>query len=164
MKIIDIRKTLPSKGSLGKMDKEKIDLVIIHHDGVKIPFAYNTFNRLKKEAEYHIANGSKHLSYHYAIDNIGDVYYCVDEKEVCYHAGNYPVNLNSIAIVVQGNFEQQNPTARQIKALQELLVYLTTKRPDLPKVIRSSVKGHKEVRMFPTACPGKNLYPLIRKF
>jgi N-acetyl-anhydromuramyl-L-alanine amidase AmpD len=164
MKIIDVRSKLPFKGSNGKLDPKKINIVVVHHDAVDNSKAYNTLTRITQEANAHVANGWKHISYHYVIDNVGDIYYCLDEKEVGYHAGNLPVNLNSIAVMVQGNYEIQTVKDKSLKALYELERYLTTQRPDLPKIVRESIKGHKEVRVAPTACPGRNLFPLIKKF
>jgi N-acetyl-anhydromuramyl-L-alanine amidase AmpD len=162
MKIINTIKQLPSKGSNGTMDKNKMDTVVIHHDAMIIPTAYNTLTRLKQESQLHINKGWKHISYHFSIDNVGDIFQCLPETEVAYHCGNLAINKKSIAIKLDGNFEVQKPTAKQIASLKNLLVYLTTKRPDLPKIIRTSVKGHRDIKA--TACPGRNLYPLIRKF
>ncbi len=164
MKIIDVTAKLPFKKSNGKMNFKNIDTVVIHHDAVIRPTSYNTLKRLISEANTHIADNWGHISYHYSIDNVGDVYQCVNEKEICYHAGNYDVNIRSLAIKLDGNMETQQPTPAQIKSLQALLVYLTSQRPDLPKIVAASVKGHRDVRLAPTACPGRNLYPLIHKF
>lgn len=164
MKINDIRKDLPFVKSNGKMNPKKIDLLVIHHDAVESMKPYNTFKRIEQEANVHVHNGWGHLSYHYVIDNIGEIYYCLSENEVGYHAGNLPVNKNSIAIMVQGNFEIHQVKEKVLKSLHELERHLTMERPDLPLIVRKSVKGHKEVRLAPTACPGKNLFPFIKKF
>lgn len=162
MKIINVVKQLPKKGSNGTMDPKKMDTIVIHHDAMIIPAAYNTLARLKQEAQLHINKGWNHISYHFSIDNVGDIYQCSPETEVGYHCGNLTINKKSLAIKLDGNFEVQKPTAKQIASLQKLLVYLTSQRPDLPKIVRASVKGHRDIKA--TACPGRNLYPLIHKF
>jgi N-acetyl-anhydromuramyl-L-alanine amidase AmpD len=162
MKIIDIRKKLPNKGSNGKMNMQNIKYCIIHHDAEFMPLIYNSLARYIKHANLHISKGWRHISYHYIIDNIGDIYQCLDENEVGYHAGNLPVNKSSIAVKFDGNFETQKPTTKQVQAYKELMVWLTTKRPDLPKLVRSSVRGHYQIKA--TACPGKNIKPIISKF
>lgn len=139
-----------------------MDMIVIHHDAVLMPARYNTLARLKQEAQTHINKGWGHISYHYSIDNIGDIYQCLPETEVGYHCGKLAINKKSIAIKLDGNFEVQKPTIKQIKSLKKLLVYLTMQRPDLPKVVRASVKGHRQIKA--TKCPGKNLFPLINKF
>ncbi len=162
MKIVDVTKQLPWKNSNGVMNKNLMDTIVIHHDAGMRSDRYNTLARLIQEANGHIAKNWGHISYHYSIDNVGDIYQCLPETEVGYHCGNLAINKKSIAIKLDGNFEVQQPTAKQIQALKDLLVYLTTKRPDLPKIVRASVKGHRDIKA--TACPGKNLYSLIRKF
>ncbi len=162
MKIINVVNKLKWANSNGSMNPKTINVVVIHHDAVFMPQRYNTLTRLQKEAEFHVANGWGHISYHFSIDNIGDIYQCLPETEIGYHCGNLAINRKSIAIKLDGNFDVQEPTVKQIQALKDLLIWLTTKRPDLPKVVRESVKGHRDIKA--TSCPGKNLYPLIFNF
>ena len=44
------------------------------------------------------AGGTRMVSAHYAIDNDGSILAFLEEYNVAYHAGNYPVNQSSIAI------------------------------------------------------------------
>lgn len=162
MKIINVIKKLPWAKSNGIMNKKTMNIVVVHHDAVDMPARYNSLSRLQQEARTHIAKLYGHISYHYSIDNIGDIYQCLPETEVAYHCGNLAINRNSLAIKFDGNMEFQKPTPAQLKSYKELMIWLTTKRPDLPKIVKSSIKGHRQIK--PTACPGKNLYPLITKF
>lgn len=162
IEITDVRNKMPFKKSNGKMDKRVMDTVVIHHDAEFRPDVYPSLPRYINEANFHISKGYGHISYHYIIDNVGEIFYCLDETEVAYHCGNYAINLKSLAIKLDGNMEEQKPTKQQIKSLQKLLVWLTTQRPDIPKILRNSIKGHRDIKA--TACPGKNLYPLIHKF
>lgn len=162
MKIIDITKKLPFKKSNGTMKKEKIAMLVVHHDAQFVPSkGYNTLERIKMHANLHISKGWNHLSYHYVIDNVGDVYQCLPETEVGYHAGNYPVNLKSIAVCLHGNFEVQEPTKKQLATLKAFITWVTTERPDLPLVVKKTVKGHRDIKA--TACPGKNIYKHLTK-
>jgi len=160
MNIIDITKKLPFKNSNGKMDMKKMDTLVVHHDGTTRPMFYDSLKRYIGEANYHISKEWGHISYHYIIDNVGDIFKCLADDEVGYHAGNLTVNKNSIAIKFDGNMDVQKPTDKQLKAYGELIEYLTTQRPDLPKILKSSIKGHRDIKA--TACPGKNLYQLIQ--
>lgn len=165
MKIKNIINQLPWSKSNGVMRKEKISIVVVHHDGDFRSKAYNSLKRYIAEANNHIAKKPiswNHISYHYIIDNVGDIFQCLPETEIGYHAGNLTINKKSIAIKLDGNMETQQPTDKQLKAYKELMVWLTTKRPDLPLVVKSSVRGHRDIK--PTACPGKNFYKLIKKF
>lgn len=139
-----------------------MDTVVIHHSASMRPNAYNSLALYKQFAQLHINKGFGHISYHYIIDNIGDVYQCLPENEVAYHAGNLTINKKSLAIMFDGNMEVQQPTPQQIKAYKELMIWLTTQRPDLPLILRKSVRGHRQIKA--TVCPGRNLYKLITKF
>lgn len=163
MKIIDITKKLPWKESNGNLYLNKVNLLVVHHEAVYMPKSYNTLNRIVADAKYQITKGFGHYAYHYTIDNVGDIYLCVPETEINYHAGNLPVNKNSLSVVLQGNMEVQSPTKAQEKAITDLCAYLFTKRPDIPKLVKSGLKMHKEVRKGGTACPGRYLAPLVIK-
>jgi N-acetylmuramoyl-L-alanine amidase len=161
--IIDVTKKMPWKKSNGKMDLKKIDTLVVHHEAAWRPERYNTMERIVGFALYHIRKGFGHYAYHYTIDNVGDIYLTVPENEVGYHAGNLAVNKRSLAVVIQGNMEVQKVTPAQEKSLADLCDYLFTKRPDMPKLVKSGLKMHKEVRLAPTACPGRFLYPIVVK-
>lgn len=161
MKIIDITSKLPFAKSNGTMKKDAIELLVVHHEGVKTPFFYDTVKRIQLDAAYHVSKGWGHISYHYMIDNVGDIYKCVPETEVCYHAGDLTINKKSIAICVQGNYDVQVPNLLQKRALTEFCDYIFNRRPDLPKLVRNGLKTHQEVRLNGTACPGKNLIPFV---
>lgn len=70
------------------------------------------------------------------------------------HTKSQPVNLESIAIVLNGNFEHEYPTSAQMKALKHLISRLDRTY----KFERISV--HKEASS--TACPGKNLLAVLQ--
>lgn len=164
MKITNYIPRLPFVKSNGTMKKEDIKYLIVHHEGVKTPLFYDTYKRTLTDARVHVAKGWGHISYHYVIDNVGDIFQCLPETEVGYHAGNLDVNNHSIAVCVQGNYEVQNFTPRQQKALRELCTYLFTARPDLPNLVWEGLKGHNEVREGGTACPGKNIKNVIKSW
>lgn len=155
MKIIDITNKLPFHNSNGTMEKSKIDTIVIHHDAENRPLMYNSVKRYQNEANYHIANGWNHISYHYIIDNVGTIYKCLPETEVGYHCGNLIINRKSIAIKFDGNMMTQKLTNSQISAYRELMKYLTSNRPDLPKIIKGSERGHRTIKS--TSCPGINV-------
>jgi len=155
MKIIDITHLLPFEKSNGTMKKADIVNVIVHHDGSTRPLFYDSIKRYQAEARYHISKGWSHISYTYILDNAGDIFKCLPETEVGYHCGNLVINRKSIAIKFDGNMQTQKLTSAQIKAYKELMIYLTTRRPDLPKLVKGSECGHRTIKA--TACPGKNI-------
>jgi len=159
MKITNVIAKLPWNNSNGVMNKKKMDTIVIHHDAVDRPAFYNTLTRLQNEARGHIAKQYGHISYHYSIDNVGEVFQCLPETEVAYHCGNLVINKKSLAIKLDGNLQFQQPTKQQLTSLIQLIKWLTTERPDLPIILKKSIKMHKEIK--PTACPGKNLYSSV---
>jgi N-acetyl-anhydromuramyl-L-alanine amidase AmpD len=95
------------------------------------------------------------------MDNIGDIYQCLPEIEIGYHAGNLNVNKSSIALCIQGNYDVQKLTRKQSLALEEFIKWVTTQRPDLPNLVKSGVKLHSEVRKNGTACPGSDVARVV---
>ena len=162
IRITDLRKKLPYQKSVGTNKKKSINTVVIHHDGQWRPKAYSSFNRYSAQAEYHIGKGWSHISYHYVIDNVGEIFQCLDVDDRAYHAGNWLVNLRSIAVKFDGNMDVQPLTAAQKSSYKTLMTYLTTQRPDLPKVLKGSEIAHKEIKK--TACPGKNTMDIIHNY
>lgn len=71
--------------------------------------------------------------------------------EVKFHAGNYPVNLESVAVCLAGNFVNDTLTAHQVNQLRATLKEWMLKYG----IKRANIKLHREVRLSPTACPGK---------
>lgn len=164
MQVKNVIKDLAWKRSNGKMKRDKIKFLVIHHEGVATPSAYNTLKRIQADAAYHAYTKDwGHISYHFMMDNLGEVYQCLPEDEIGYHAGNLTVNKASIALCVQGNYQTQKLNAKQEKALAEFIKWMTSERPDLPLIVKSTVKLHQEVRVGSTSCPGKNLAAVVVK-
>lgn len=65
--------------------------------------------------------------------------------------------MQSVAIVLAGNFEIEQPTQRQAAALMETINRLHVKY----RIPRENIIGHKEAS--PDACPGKNLTALLER-
>jgi len=70
----------------------------------------------------------------------------------CRNGKNPDVNEYGIGICLVGNFDQTEPTPRQIAAAQALVAYLA-ERYQLPS---DHLGAHDEFAEGPTACPGKN--------
>lgn len=73
------------------------------------------------------------------------------QDDVKFHAGNYPVNLESIAVCMVGNFVVDDLKDYQKKQLTATLKEWGQKY----NIKRANIKLHREVRLEPTACPGK---------
>jgi hypothetical protein len=162
MNITNIINQLPRNGtqdsahSIGSITK-----IIVHHDAQWRPDEYDDLTRYIQQANFHIGRGEDGLQYHYKISNMGDVYQCRNLTDTLWHCGNYPINRASIAICIDGDFTQQQPTAQQLTALQALLDELCTQHPEFP-ADSNDVFGHGEVGS--SACPGFNLLPYVKTY
>lgn len=66
-----------------------------------------------------------------------------------YHASNYQVNLQSIAICLSGNLDTENPTESQLRMLEARILKLKKEFPEIKKV-----SGHRHYSN--KTCPGLN--------
>jgi N-acetyl-anhydromuramyl-L-alanine amidase AmpD len=58
-------------------------------------------------------------------------------------------------VVLEGNFENEQPSAQQLRSLYELTLWLARER----RIAAVEIKGHKEKAA--TLCPGRNLQKLL---
>ena len=134
MKIIE--QTYKWNGSLTKRAATKY--IILHHRAGNgdVQSIHNT----------HLKNGWSGIGYHFYVRKDGSVYRGRPINVVGAHTTNY--NSISIGVCFEGNFESETMPEVQIKAGQELVVYLKNLYPS------AEVKRHKDFNS--TACPGKN--------
>jgi hypothetical protein len=69
----------------------------------------------------------------------------------CRNARSHDVDEYGIGICLVGNFDQQQPTPRQVAAAQALIAYLSQRYT----IASSRVETHSHVAATATACPGK---------
>ena len=133
MKIIE--KTFETNGN---MNTRKItERIILHHaDASKCT--------VEDIDRWHKNNGWCKIGYHFFIDKAGNIYRGREEDKVGAHA--YGSNYNSIGICFEGNYMEEDMSAEQIKAGQELVAYLKN------KYAISTVQAHRDVCA--TNCPG----------
>jgi hypothetical protein len=96
-------------------------------------------------------------AYHYFVGMNGTLKQGHPEDYVCWHAGNYAVNLRSIGICLAGDFTWQQPTSQQVTVLTDLVTDIQ-QRWGIPD---ERIFLHREVRLQPTACPGTDLRALV---
>lgn len=135
-----------------------IKKIVVHHDAVIRPHDYDSVARYKSEAKDHYARLGPGLQYHFKIDNTGTIFKIRPFNITTWHCGDLAVNKTSLAICVDGNFEEQVPTKEQYEALKQLLDNLCTQHPEFP-ADQNDVFGHREIHA--TACPGKNLIDFV---
>lgn len=160
MIIKDITAQLPWAMSLGKRELKAIDKIVVHHTAVKQNGKLE-IDRIKTDAAFHVSKGWGHIAYHYMIGISGTVYQCYGLQEIGAHAGDWAVNKSSVAVCLDGDLSLEPLKSEQLASLWSLLDYLCTQRPDLPAVVKGTIKTHREVRPLPTACPSERVQKIV---
>src|SRR3990167_6175171 len=120
--------------------------IIIHHElGNNGFYSVNEYHRqlwdFKSSLNYYIG-------YQYYINKLGVVYQGREDDEEGAHCKGK--NNNSVGICLQGDFDNERPTAVQIIALKNLILRLMTKWAIHPK----EIYGHRIYASY-KSCPGK---------
>jgi N-acetyl-anhydromuramyl-L-alanine amidase AmpD len=171
MNILDIRnECFFNNYESVKRKLSDISIIAVHHSAREYHIGEDYKHVIIQAATYHknkiwgylnskpiYGNG---LMYHYVITPDGQIYKTRNMEEVTWHANN--ANNKSVAIMLQGNFEIQNPTIEQLKSLEELLQKLLI---DL-SLDKSSVFAHGELINYgnQTACCGRMLKDDVVRF
>lgn len=140
-----------------RVDRNRWRKIIVHHSATTEGNAasFDRFHRERRRME----NG---LAYHFVIGNgtgsrDGEIEIGRRWKKQIYggHVNGQDLNEISVGICLVGNFEEKQPTERQLKSLYNLTRYLQI---SLLRG-RQEVWGHKDLPKQSTACPGK-FFPL----
>lgn len=131
--------------------------ITIHHEG--------TFFSDEKDAATHIRNVQRwgmgndrnwtDIPYHFMIDRNGNIF----EGRNVFTAGETATEYDPsghLLITCLGNFNEQLITEKQLESLIDLISYACIKYQLSPE----SIEGHKDFAR--TACPGDNLYKIIK--
>lgn len=145
MEIKNIIDELPHNGDFRQRKIGDITQIVIHHsDSPTGKFGPEDFAMWHMRGKYKMPR----IAYHYCIEPDGEVYQTNHLESVSWHAGE--ANWSSIGILLNGNFEVDEPTKNQLSALRILNKKLVDELGDL------DIVGHRDVQA--TLCPGKNLY------
>lgn len=139
---MDIKETNLNFSSLTPRSKV-LEYIVVHHT------ASTAKETVEQIHNFHINNnGWAGIGYHFYIRKDGTIYRGRPEKYVGAHCENY--NSVSLGICLEGNFEIEKPTEKQIQSVTDLVKYLRKKYGNFKLV------GHKDLNA--TACPGQYLY------
>ena len=137
-----------------------VERITVHHEGNPQP----NFATSPEEVEKSLLKIQKvhfktlkagDIAYHYIIDRAGRIW---QGRNIIYQGAHAKHNnSHNIGIMCLGNFEIQTPTGLQVASL-ELLCRSLMQGYD---IVPSKLYGHKELKS--TACPGKNLFPYVKK-
>lgn len=147
--IKDIIDQLPSKGEYTQRSLEKVDRIVIHHSASAAGrFTVQDFARWHMDPKGYLK--APRIAYHFCIDPDGTIYQTNKLTAMSWHTING--NATGIGIVLNGNFENEQPSSAQVKSLKNLIKFLNGKFNK-----KLAVYGHKEIKGNATACPGRNL-------
>ena len=137
---LDIQEVSYEWGGL-LISRNKPQRLVIHHAAAE--------NLSPEEIhQMHLDRGWSGIGYHFYIRSDGTIYKGRDENKVGSHvAGN---NTNTLGICLEGNFEENGVSKKQLEALLNLSTYLCLKY-DISDILK-----HND--LLATECPGK-LFP-----
>jgi len=127
--------------------------LVIHHTATDRDTT--TFASVKSN---HINKGWGDIGYHFFITT-NRCHTGRGETEVGAHCRADGMNFKSLGICLTGNFQVQIPTNWQVSRLEKLVRSLQNKY----NIPNNRILAHREVKNAATACPGKNLIPIIEE-
>ncbi len=155
-------------------DRKPIDTIVIHHTsnprGMR-PSRLSAIELIRLYAPYfakptyrgdksrqgqpiysgHVRNGEQVFwPYHWIVRHDGRTERLLQDSEIGWHAGNWEVNCRSVAIALDGDYEEDRPSFIELQGIGALI------RRHYPKVSLLRVVGHREVNP-KTSCPS-NLF------
>lgn len=140
-------------------------LLTVHHTAMQADGDTRSgVERMQALYEYHAENrGWGDIGYHYLIDEDGQIYEGKAGGKYVIGGHAYCNNTNTLGIALLGNFDVEQPTQKQMKALQWLVIDLgETYNIDLNAKVQfhgktlDPVIGHRD--LLSTDCPGFYLY------
>lgn len=156
--------------------RKKIDTVVIHHTSRPSGVTWQTLSAIAfvrlyakdfclyddqfgiKTKDLPIWSGhfrddkQVFYAYHWLVRMDGSFERLLEDKYVGWQAGNTEVNVKSIAIVLDGELTDVEPTNEALIAIAKIL------KENYPKIIKERIMGHLEVNP-KTICPGELFLP-----
>ena len=144
---------------------ERIFKVVLHHTAeTGVSDGRSPTEVMRGLYRYHaVTRGWGDIGYHFVIDPLGQIFEGRAGGDFVVGGHVFCNNIGTIGVALMGNFQEQEPTGKQLAALKKLLPALAknyeldlTDREvfhdkNLPNLI-----GHRDLA--PTACPGENFY------
>ena len=164
---------LGSSGLDWDTGRQPIDTIVIHHTSAEPGYGLSYMNAVQLLNVYasYFANPfdergrsvkgqpiwSNHIQdskqvfyvYHWLMRMDGSFERLLNDDQIGWHAGNWEVNKRSVAICLDNDYENQDPTN---EVLQKLATHI---KQNYPGIKSSNIIGHSEARSG-TICPGTN--------
>lgn len=134
--------------------------VVLHHTAGVNKDKEAGESRMRMTQKYHQeVRGYCDLGYHFLVGQDGRIFEGRPMPFLGAHAGG--ANTNNIGISLMGNYEEAEPTQKQLDAVAKVMKGLKSKYAI--SLTRANFKGHREVGTTKTVCPGKNLFNKMDK-
>ncbi|MBP9773279.1 MAG: N-acetylmuramoyl-L-alanine amidase [Candidatus Peribacteraceae bacterium] len=141
---------------------KKVDLLIVHHTALEVQKTGRTaVDRVRALYAYHTNSlGWGDVGYNFVIDESGQIYEGKYGGRFVVGGHSYCNNINTLGVALMGNFELEQPSQKQVQALQWLLKSLSQEyginvgsaTNFHGKSFASRIIRHRDV--LSTACPG----------
>jgi hypothetical protein len=157
------------------LDEERlpIDTIVIHHTSGQPGYRLSRMNAVQLLNIYapyyanptmrgernlkgrtiwsgHFLNGKpSFIGYHWLMRMDGTAKRLLEDNQIGWHAGNWDVNKRSVAICLDNDYENQDPSD---ETLHKLATFI---KKNYPEVLPDKIIGHCEAREG-TICPGSN--------
>ena len=98
--------------------------IIVHHTAVsydKNQDQFHATNRYHQSKDFPRSSIGYYVGYHYEIAKDGTLYQARDDNEAGAHTSQQSMNYSSIGIALDGDFDKEDPTDKQIETLKNLL-------------------------------------------
>jgi hypothetical protein len=92
---------------------------------------------------------SSFLAYHWFMRMDGSFERLLEDNQIGWHAGNWDINKRSVAICMDNDYENQDPTDEILKKLAEFI------KKNYSRISTKKIIGHREANP-KTTCPGNN--------
>jgi hypothetical protein len=158
------REAWGAKQALPGMKPQHVTGIILHHTGVRKSPGIAVERKMRALQEFsqnpgqvspgHMKPSWPDVPYHFYVDAAGRI----AEGRDTHFAGDTNTSYNTsgfIQVAIEGDFEQEVPTAEQIASVRALLIWLLRSR----KLTAESITVHKDHAA--TDCPGRNFLAVL---
>lgn len=151
--LVDLRGQLPGHPTrrFNRRPLNAIEQIVVHHSAGGSAETVQSVNRYHIGPNHVCENGCPGVLYTLIVDRKGVLYLLHDFETITYHVKDQ--NTRSIGICVLGNFEIEQPTDAQLKALQRGIDYVQKR---LGRKIPVTTHGA-TCSTCNTDCPGEHL-------
>lgn len=138
----------------GEFLYHEIGQITVHHTAVVLESNADAPGRVRQHQQFHQSRGWPDIAYHFIIDAAGNVYEGRPIDTVGDTGTDYDPT-GHLLICCEGEFNQQEVTARQYASLVQMVAWGAAEF----EVDPDTVRGHRDLAA--TSCPGDNLYTKI---